>query len=79
MFSFSLSIDNLVVSTGIGLYQIQVIPFTAIVGITTFVVTLVGHDLGGSIRRYLAIGRTDMLSGIILVAIGISLAAIELE
>ena len=51
---FSLSIDNLVVSAGVGIYQIQIIPFTVFVGLITFTISLSGLYLGKSIGGRLA-------------------------
>jgi putative Mn2+ efflux pump MntP len=76
---FSLSIDNLVVSTGMGVYHIPIIPYAIIIGLASSVITLVGIYLGDTVKKHLLMNRTDIFCGIILFGIGLSLAAISFD
>jgi manganese efflux pump family protein len=68
----SLSLDNLLASTGLGLLGFPPVLSAAVFGTITALMTFVGLQLGGVAARFIPI-RSDLLSGI-----GLSIMAVVL-
>jgi manganese efflux pump family protein len=70
----ALSLDNLVVGFALGTYGTSIITSAVVIGVVSVVLSLIGLELGSRIGR-LAGGRGEQLAGVMLISIGIAIAA----
>jgi putative Mn2+ efflux pump MntP len=66
------SIDALVVGLSFGFLDVMIIYPVLIIGITTFVVTVIGFFLGGKLHKGIDL-RIEILGGLVLIGIGIKI------
>ncbi len=69
LLALATSIDALAVGVGLSLLQVDLLWSVTVIGIVTFVLSLMAMELGRQVGGRLA-GRLDILGGIILVGIG---------
>jgi manganese efflux pump family protein len=70
----ALSLDNLVVGFALGTYNTSIIEGAIIIGIVSVALSLVGLELGAKIGRW-AGERGEQLAGVMLISVGIAIAA----
>jgi putative Mn2+ efflux pump MntP len=70
----ALSIDNLAVGFALGTYQLDIIVAVIVIGAVSVTLSLLGLELGSRIGSRAA-GRGELLGGVVLIAVGIALAA----
>jgi manganese efflux pump family protein len=68
----TLSLDNLIAGVSMGIVGIQLFPLAFFIGCITVLTSLAGMQMGGVIIKYLS-SKTNILCGIILIAIATSL------
>lgn len=71
---FALSIDNLVIGFALGTYQISVVTGALVIGLVSVVLSLIGLELGARIGRWSG-HRGEQLGGVILISVGVAIAA----
>jgi manganese efflux pump family protein len=71
---FALSVDNLVVGFALGTFQIGVLAAGAVIGTISVAMSLAGLELGARIGRR-AGRRGEQLGGLILISVGVAIAA----
>jgi putative Mn2+ efflux pump MntP len=69
----ALSIDNLAVGFALGAYRISVVVAAAVIGAVSVALSLLGLELGSRIGSR-AGSRGDLISGIVLIGVGIAVA-----
>jgi len=72
--ALALSLDNLVVGFALGTYQVAILVGATIIGAVSVALSLVGLELGARLGGW-AGGRSDQLGGVILVSVGVAVAA----
>jgi putative Mn2+ efflux pump MntP len=70
----ALSLDNLVVGFALGTYQTSVLVGAITIGAVSVGLSLLGLELGARIGR-LARGRGEQLAGLMLISVGVAIAA----
>ena len=70
----ALSLDNLVVGFALGTYGTSIITSAIVIGLVSVVLSLAGLELGARIGR-LAGDRGEQLAGVMLISVGIAVAA----
>ncbi len=70
----ALSLDNLVVGFALGAYHVPVAAAALIIGAVSVTLTLIGLELGSRLARWMG-RRGEQLAGLMLVALGIAVAA----
>ncbi|HXX78877.1 MAG TPA: manganese efflux pump, partial [Ktedonobacteraceae bacterium] len=70
---FSLSLDNMVAGTGLGLLDFPPVFSAAVFGTITFLMSYVGLYLGKGAARFIPI-RSDLLTGMGLLIVAVMLA-----
>jgi putative Mn2+ efflux pump MntP len=70
----ALSLDNLVVGFALGTYQTPVLLGAVTIGVVSVALSLLGLELGARIGR-LAPGRGEQLAGLMLISVGVAIAA----
>ncbi len=70
----ALSLDNLVVGFALGAYHVPVITGAVLIGTVSVILSLAGLELGASVARWVG-PRGEQLAGLMLVALGIAIAA----
>jgi manganese efflux pump family protein len=68
-----LSMDNLVVGFALGTYGVGVAPGAILIGSISVAMSLVGLELGGLLGRW-AGRRSEQMSGVILILVGVAIA-----
>ena len=71
---FALSIDNLVVGFALGAYNVSVPLAAVVIGVVSIAMSLAGLQLGARLGERVE-HRSALLGGIILIAVGIAIAA----
>jgi putative Mn2+ efflux pump MntP len=71
---FGLSIDNLVVGFALGAYNVSVPLAAVVIGVVSIAMSLAGLQLGARLGERVE-HRSALLGGIILIAVGIAIAA----
>jgi putative Mn2+ efflux pump MntP len=71
---FALSIDNLVIGFALGTYQVAILTGAIVIGLVSVAMSLVGLELGARIGR-LSGRRGEQLGGLILISVGVAIAA----
>ena len=70
----ALSIDNLAVGFALGTYHLNVAVAAIVIGAVSVAMSLLGLELGSRIGSRAA-GRGELIGGVVLIAVGIALAA----
>jgi putative Mn2+ efflux pump MntP len=70
----ALSLDNLVVGFALGTYNTSIIEGAIVIGAVSVVLSLIGLELGARIGRW-AGERGEQLAGVMLISVGIAIAA----
>jgi putative Mn2+ efflux pump MntP len=71
---FALSIDNLAVGFALGAYDVSFVVAAVVIGVVSVAMALVGLELGARLGERVE-RNSDLLGGVILVAVGIAIAA----
>jgi|SRR5215469_6993015 len=74
MSGLALSMDNLVVGFALGTYGTSIITSAVIIGVVSVVLSLVGLELGARLGTW-AGKRGEQLAGVMLISVGIAIAA----
>jgi putative Mn2+ efflux pump MntP len=70
----ALSLDNLVVGFALGTYSTSIITSAVVIGAVSVVLSLIGLELGNRIGK-LAGERGEQLAGVMLISVGVAVAA----
>lgn len=70
----ALSLDNLVVGFALGTYEISIIEGALVIGLVSVTLALIGLELGARIGR-MAGERGEQLAGLMLISVGVAIAA----
>jgi manganese efflux pump family protein len=70
----ALSLDNLVVGFALGTYGTSILVSALVIGIVSVVLSLIGLELGARIGKW-AGERGEQLAGVMLISVGIAIAA----
>ncbi len=70
----ALSLDNLVVGFALGTYHTSVLAGAITIGVVSVVLSLIGLELGARIGRW-AGDRGEQLAGLMLISVGVAIAA----
>jgi putative Mn2+ efflux pump MntP len=70
----ALSLDNLVVGFALGTYGTSIITSAVVIGVVSVALSLIGLELGARIGK-LAGERGEQLAGVVLISVGIAVAA----
>jgi manganese efflux pump family protein len=70
----ALSLDNLVVGFALGTYNTSIVEGAIVIGVISVVLSLIGLELGARIGRW-AGERGEQLAGVMLISVGIAIAA----
>jgi manganese efflux pump family protein len=70
----ALSLDNLVVGFALGAYRVPVVVGAVVIGAVSVVLSLIGLELGAKVARWVG-PRGEQLAGLLLIALGIAIAA----
>jgi manganese efflux pump family protein len=70
----ALSLDNLVVGFALGTYHVSIIQGALIIGLVSVSLALIGLELGARIGNWAA-DRGEQLAGVLLISVGIAIAA----
>jgi manganese efflux pump family protein len=70
----ALSLDNLVVGFALGTYGTSIITSAIVIGVVSVALSLIGLELGARIGK-LAGERGEQLAGVVLISVGIAVAA----
>lgn len=70
----ALSLDNLVVGFALGTYSTSIFTSAVVIGVVSVVLSLIGLELGARLGR-LTGERGEQLAGIMLISVGIAIAA----
>jgi manganese efflux pump family protein len=70
----ALSLDNLVVGFALGTYSTSILVSAIVIGVVSVVLSLVGLELGARIGRWTG-ERGEQLAGVMLISVGIAIAA----
>jgi manganese efflux pump family protein len=70
----ALSLDNLVVGFALGTYTTSIITSAIVIGVVSVVLSLIGLELGSRLGRW-AGERGEQLAGVVLISVGIAIAA----
>jgi manganese efflux pump family protein len=70
----ALSLDNLIVGFALGTYHVSIIEGALIIGLVSVALALLGLELGARIANW-AGERGEQLAGVMLISVGIALAA----
>jgi manganese efflux pump family protein len=70
----ALSLDNLVVGFALGAYHAPVVAGAVTFGAVSVMLTLIGLELGSKVARWVG-PRGEQLAGLVLIALGIAIAA----
>lgn len=71
---FALSIDNLVIGIALGTYQVAVLTGAVVIGLISVGMSLAGLELGARIGRWSG-PRSEQIGGLILISVGVAIAA----
>jgi putative Mn2+ efflux pump MntP len=74
---FSLSIDNMLVGTTIGIMDLDILIFVIIVGTTAFLTSIAGLRIGNTIYKHLR-NKSQLFNGIIFITVAFSFLFIDL-
>jgi putative Mn2+ efflux pump MntP len=70
----ALSLDNLVVGFALGTYHVSIVSGALIIGLVSVTLALVGLELGARIGQW-AGERGEQLAGVMLISVGVAIAA----
>jgi putative Mn2+ efflux pump MntP len=70
----ALSLDNLVIGFALGTYQTPLLTGAVVIGAVSVALSMIGLELGARLGRH-AGSRGEQLSGVILISVGIAIAA----
>jgi manganese efflux pump family protein len=70
---FVLSLDNLVVGFALGTYQVGILSAAILIGLVSVAMSLAGLEVGGLLGRW-AGQRSEQMSGLILILVGVAIA-----
>jgi manganese efflux pump family protein len=68
-----LSLDNLVVGFALGTYQVSILAGAVVIGAVSVAMSLAGLELGGLLGRWVG-RRSEQMSGVILILVGVAIA-----
>jgi putative Mn2+ efflux pump MntP len=76
----ALSLDNLVIGFALGTYQVGIVTGAIIIGVVSVALSLLGLEIGARIGRWTRRAnwqslRGDQLGGVILISVGVAIAA----
>ncbi len=71
---FALSIDNLVIGFALGTYQVAVLTGAVVIGLISVGMSLAGLELGARIGKWSG-PRGEQIGGLILISVGVAIAA----
>jgi len=74
MSGLALSLDNLVVGFALGTYSNSIVTSAVVIGVVSVVLSLIGLELGARLGRW-AGERGEQLAGVVLISVGIAIAA----
>jgi putative Mn2+ efflux pump MntP len=70
----ALSLDNLVVGFALGTYGASIITSAIVIGVVSVVMSMIGLELGARVGKW-AGGRGEQLAGVMLISVGVAIAA----
>ena len=70
----ALSLDNLVVGFALGTYSTSILTSAIVIGVVSVVLSLVGLELGARLGKWVG-RRGEQLAGVMLISVGIAIAA----
>jgi putative Mn2+ efflux pump MntP len=70
----ALSLDNLVVGFALGTYSTSILTSAVVIGVVSVVLSLVGLELGARLGKWVG-QRGEQLAGVMLISVGIAIAA----
>jgi manganese efflux pump family protein len=70
----ALSLDNLVVGFALGTYSTSIVASAVVIGVVSVVLSLVGLEVGARVGKW-AGQRGEQLAGVVLISVGIAIAA----
>ncbi len=70
----ALSVDNLVVGFALGTYHVSIIQGALVIGVVSVALALIGLELGARIGQW-AGQRGEQLAGLLLISVGVAVAA----
>jgi manganese efflux pump family protein len=71
---FALGLDNLVVGFALGTYAVSIVQAAIIIGLVSVTLAMIGLELGTRIGRWSG-ARGEQLAGVMLISVGIAIAA----
>jgi putative Mn2+ efflux pump MntP len=71
---FALSIDNLVIGFALGTYQVAILTGAVVIGLVSVALSMIGLELGARIGKWSG-RRGEQLGGVILISVGVAIAA----
>jgi putative Mn2+ efflux pump MntP len=71
---FALSIDNLVIGFALGTYQVAIVTGAVVIGLVSVALSMIGLELGARIGKWSG-PRSEQLGGLILISVGVAIAA----
>jgi putative Mn2+ efflux pump MntP len=71
---FALSIDNLVIGFALGTYQIAILTGAIVIGLVSVALSMIGLELGARLGKWSG-QRSEQLGGLILISVGVAIAA----
>ncbi len=71
---FALSIDNLVIGFALGTYQVAILTGAVVIGLVSVALSMIGLELGARIGKWSG-PRSEQLGGLILISVGVAIAA----
>ena len=71
---FALSIDNLVIGFALGTYQVAILTGAVVIGLVSVALSMIGLELGARIGKWSG-ARSEQLGGLILISVGVAIAA----
>lgn len=71
---FALSLDNLVIGFALGTYQVSLVTGAIVIGLVSTGLSLAGLEIGARLQRWSG-RRGEQLGGVILISVGVAIAA----
>jgi putative Mn2+ efflux pump MntP len=71
---FALSLDNLVIGFALGTYHVSLLTGAIVIGLVSTGLSLAGLELGARLKRWSG-RRGEQLGGVILISVGVAIAA----
>ncbi len=70
----ALSIDNLVIGFALGTYQVAILAGAVVIGLVSVALSMIGLEVGARIGKWFG-PRSEQLGGLILISVGVAIAA----